>query len=146
MDFEAPKPIEPDYTQVDDDNTLNFVQNTRKAIVTNLMSRGVPEDNESRNTLLRTLEGMSSTAQGNKRLKKDAEITADNAKVQGLLMSIFGVIGANNPAMSGTPQQRNLISGDEVLVEGYTPNEGAKDIGIASDDYNSFSERKGMSR
>lgn len=74
-----------------DDADLNFYEGTRKKIVSSLMEKGVPQDNESIGLVLKAIDGGSRTILTKKRLEVDKEnsevISANQALIAEILKS-----------------------------------------------------------
>lgn len=127
-----------------DDDVLNFVQSTRKNIVTELTAKGIPVDNDERNTLLRTLEGMASTAQGNKRLRKEEESSAIEAQAKAMLSMLFKTNGRDPAKVDCTVTAERVFDLPAQLGSGAPISPGATEVGISSETFKDFSGKYGL--
>lgn len=144
VDEPSPRDVAPIVIEkIQDDMAIDFAQSMRKEMVTQLMQTGLPVDNNDRNTILRALEGMTSTALSNKRLKTDKEISSEQAKAKAILGEVFKMVGNKNPFVAENTQDRKLEIPDR-LVDDFTPVPGEMDIGVSPENFESFADKYGL--
>lgn len=128
---------------LNDDQILRYVQNKRKALVDTISEKGIPEDNESRNTMLRALEGMASSALSSKKTKNDKELNVEMARANATIAAIFTKMGNVNPYQNNT-ENGNMPVVPEVLDADYKEVDGNDFIGVENEDYKSFAAKNGL--
>ena len=82
-----------EHTLESEDQILAFTHSTRKQVVNSLMSKGVPQDGESLNILLKTVDGMDRAALTRKRIKADEKVADQAAAASGLIAQVLLAVG-----------------------------------------------------
>lgn len=72
-----------------DDADLNFYENVRKNMVTQIVKNGVPTDPEMGNLLLKAIDGGSRTILAKKRLEVDKESNETMAQQQAIMAEVL---------------------------------------------------------
>jgi len=108
-----------------EDQILAFTHSTRKQVVNSLMSKGVPQDGESLNILLKTVDGMDRAALTRKRIKADEKVADQAAAASGLIAQVLLAVGSRRgqlePVQTITHREPPMLGPDiptPILVEG----------------------------
>lgn len=140
---EVKKIYNPPEDKITDDGAIEFSQLVRKDIVNKLMAEGALDDNNSINTVLRALEGMSSTALSNKRMKTDKEISSEQSKAKTILGEVYKLMGNKNPYESEVATNRQLDIPDQLCSD-FKQVPGETDIGVSVENFDSFAKKHGI--
>lgn len=128
----------------DDESTLRYVQGKRVEIIEYMTLNGIPTDNEDRNTLLRALEGMSSTASANKRVKSDDRANAREAEAKAMMLGILANLkggGVGVMFRSERPIERPPVEVPAEIRQKALPVPGETDIGVSTETFEDFAEK-----
>ena len=121
-----------------DEEALRFTQIKRRELVNVLCDDGIPRDPKDRAMLLKALDGMDRQALTNKRIAGE---TAGNeaARMAAQAMNVlFEKLGNQNPFQKEGAGR--VIDAPQKFVEKLELVPGETEIGIASLDYDSFSD------
>lgn len=133
---------------LNDDQLIAFAQSKRKQLVEKITEKGIPEDNDSQNTMLRALEGMSSTALGNKRIKTDVDANQEVGRARAIITQLLDMAGNKNPfevvSPDGVPVGK--IPTPDTLIGDVDIKPGETEIGVSSDSFNTFADANDIKR
>ena len=132
---------------VNDDQALEYAQGLRKGLVQSMIGEdgSFPVDNEDRNTMLRALEGIASTATASKRLKNDKDVLDVEREAKHILHETMLLLAARkiSPEEIANASPRTLTT-PQQYTEGFVPVEGETDIGVSSETFEDFSKKNGL--
>lgn len=125
---------------LDDQRRLNLSQNVREQIVNSMTEKGLPENEEDRNFLMKALDSMDRTTLTRARIKSD-EVNGNTQQQMGTLVSeLLKHITAKPPTgnvIEGTVELPILPS--TVTVDNAV--EGETVIGVSEVTYDAFVEK-----
>ncbi len=132
---------------VNDDQALDYVQGQRKKLVESMLcdDGSFPSDNNDRNTMLRALEGIASTATASKRLKTDKDVLDMEKEAKHLLHQTMMLLASRTVKHDDTSSEPpRAVATPQQFSEGFTPVEGETDVGVSSETFEDFSKRHGL--
>ncbi len=133
-----------------DDQALEYAQGLRKQLVDSMIDKdgSFPVANDDRNTMLRALEGIASTANANKRLKTDKDIVDVEREAKQLLHETMLLLAARPPISSEETKNEppRSVATPQQFASDFTPVEGETDIGVSSETFDDFSKRVGLNQ
>lgn len=109
--------------QIDEnDRIINSAQAIREGIIAKLMEKGVPADMEDRTFLTQTLNGLTGTALGNKKVKASEKQAANQAQiVKNLAEAVrIGMSASAGARRARVEELREVPKLDPKVVPGHT--------------------------
>jgi len=131
------------YFEMSDDDVLDYVQGQRKRVADILTKDGLPEDRDTLEVLLSTLDGLGRTALGKKKVKSEENGNKNTMAAIEAMQLLGKQFGNTNPFL----KEVNQTSVIEHVVETdrlpkITTVEGEKDIGISANTYDDFTRSR----
>ncbi len=130
-----------------DDQALEYAQGLRKQLVDSMIEEDgtFPIANDDRNTMLRALEGIASTANASKRLKTDKDTINVEREAKQLLHETMLLLASRSikPEEIKDEPIRSVATPPQ-FVSDFTPVEGETDVGVSSETFDDFSKRVGL--
>lgn len=123
-----------------DDDYIDYTQQTRRKIADHLMPNNkIPDDKDQLGALLATLDGMSRTALGNKKIKTEADGNKNTAAGINAIQNITERLGNIDPfrASNSTAKPAQQIDPSKLPPVNVVP--GETDIGVSQTTYEEFS-------
>lgn len=114
----------------EDQQFLDLTQRTRQRIINELLSKGtVPEDESSRNLLIKAMDGGDRQVLAKSKIRADDSANRNSASMQQQIVEMYRAI-RTNAALPAAPGERELPPVPINMVPGHT-DIGRKDINLS---------------
>jgi hypothetical protein len=126
-----------------DDDVLDYVQGQRKRVADQLTKDGIPEDRDTLEVLLSTLDGLGRTALGKKKVKSEENGNKNTMAAIEAMTMLGKQFGNDNPFLKGSnPSIAVEQQVDTDKLPTITTVEGEKEIGISANTYDDFTRAR----
>jgi hypothetical protein len=129
--------------EMSDDDVLDYVQSQRKRVADQLTKEGIPEDRDTLEVLLSTLDGLGRTALGKKKVKSEENGNKNTMAAIEAMAMLGKQFGNDNPFLKGA--NPGLVIEQQVEIDKLpkiTTVDGEKDIGISANTYDDFTRAR----